>query len=158
MTLKVENALNAEQLETIRLASERPFDFVTRCGVQVIEVRRGYCKMVMPLKGNVNHVGTMYAGALFTIAELPGGTVYLASFDTSKYYPIVKDMSIRFRRPATTDVTVEIYLDDAEISRIEATTEEVGKCDFEWNVDIKDAAGEVVALTKNVYQLRKFGM
>lgn len=148
----------AEQLETIRTATENTFPFVTRCGVKVLELDRGYCKMLMPFEPNINHVNMMYAGALYTIAELPGGAIYSTSFDISRFYPIVKDMSIRFRRPATTDVTVEVRISDEEIERIQAEAEANGKCDFEWDVEIKDAKGEVVALTHNVYQLRKIGM
>ena len=86
---------------------------------------------------------------------MPAGTLYLSSFDTKRFYPIVKDVWIRFRRPATTDVTVEVTLSEEEISRIESTTEEMGQCDFEWDVEMKDANGEVVAISHNVYQLRK---
>ncbi len=32
-----------------------------------------------------------------------------------------------------------------------------GKCELEWDTEIKDEKGEVVALTHNVYQLRKIG-
>ncbi|MCG8392779.1 MAG: DUF4442 domain-containing protein [Pseudomonadales bacterium] len=150
-------ALSDEQKQLIKAASDKTFPFVERCGVQTLDVDRGYCKMLMPFAPNVNHVGIMYAGALYTLAELPGGTIYLTSFDTGKFYPIVKDMHIRFRRPATTDVTVEVTLSDEEIARIESTTEEVGKCDFEWDVELKDTKGEVVAIAHNVYQLRKIG-
>ncbi len=148
-------ALSEKQQNAIKLASDKSFPFVERCGVQTLEVERGYCRMLMPLKPNVNHVGIMYAGALYTIAELPAGTLYLSSFDTKRFYPIVKDVWIRFRRPATTDVTVEVTLSEEEISRIESTTEEMGQCDFEWDVEMKDANGEVVAISHNVYQLRK---
>ena len=151
-------ALTEEQKTLIKAASDKTFPFVERCEVQTLEVDRGYCKMLMPFKPNINHVGIMYAGALYTIAELPGGTIYLTSFDTKKFYPIVKDMSIRFRRPAKTDVTVEVRVSEEEIERIQAEAEANGKCDFEWDVEIKDASGEVVALTHNVYQLRKIGM
>lgn len=151
-------SLTAEQLETIRTASENTFPFVSRCGVKVLELERGYCKMLMPFEPNINHVGMMYAGALYTIAELPGGVIYSTSFDISRFYPIVKDMSIRFRRPAKTDVTVEVRVSEEEIERIQAEADANGKCDFEWDVEIKDASGEVVALTHNVYQLRKIGM
>ena len=150
-------ALTEEQKTLIKAASDKTFPFVERCEVQTLEVDRGYCKMLMPFKPNINHVGIMYAGALYTIAELPGGTIYLTSFDTKKFYPIVKDMAIRFRRPATTDVTVEVTVSEEEIARIESTTEETGKCDFEWDVELKDANGEVVALSHNVYQMRKIG-
>lgn len=151
-------SFTAEQLETMRKASENTFPFVSRCGVKVLELERGYCKMLMPYDLNINHVGTMYAGALFTLAELPGGVVYTTSFDVRKFYPIVKDMSIRFRRPAKTDITVEVRISEEEIARIEAETEANGKCDYVWDVELKDASGEVVALAHNVYQLRKIGM
>ena len=101
-------ALSEEQKTLIKAASDKTFPFVERCGVRTLDVERGYCKMMMPLEPNLNHVGIMYAGALYTIAELPGGVIYLTSFDTRRFYPIVKDMAIRFRRPATTDVTVEV--------------------------------------------------
>ncbi|MDX1803541.1 MAG: YiiD C-terminal domain-containing protein [Alcanivorax sp.] len=149
--------LSEEQKTTIKAASDKTFAFVERCGVETLDVERGYCKMRMPLAPNLNHVGMMYAGALYTIAELPGGVIYLTSFDTRRFYPIVKDMHIRFRRPAMSDVTVEVRVSEEEIQRIEATTEAEGKCDFEWDVEVKDAQGEVVAITHNVYQLRKIG-
>ena len=39
--------------------------------------------MLMPFKPNRNHLGTMYAGALFTLAEIPGGAVLISAFDMS---------------------------------------------------------------------------
>ncbi|ASK35266.1 PaaI family thioesterase [Alloalcanivorax mobilis] len=149
--------LSEQQQAAIKAAADNSFPFVARCGVQTLEVARGYCKMKMPLAANLNHVGIMYAGALYTLAELPGGVIYLSSFDTARFYPIVKDMRIRFRRPATTDATVEVRISEADIERIEATALAHGKCDFEWDCQIKDDQGEVVALTHNVYQLRKIG-
>ena len=116
-------SLNAEQLGRIRVAAENTFPFVTRCGVKVLELARGYCKMLMPFEPNINHVGMMYAGALYTIAELPGGVIYLTSFDTSKYYPIVKDMQIRFRRPAMGDVTVSVRVSEEEIAKYKQAKE-----------------------------------
>ena len=149
--------MSREQLDTIKTAASRPFPFAERCGSQVVEIDRGYCKMVMPFEPNINHVGIMYAGALFTLAELPGGVIYLTSFDTSRYYPIVKDMQIRFRRPAKTDISVEVHLSEEEAARIQKECEENGKADFEWECELKDTSGEVVAISRNLYQLRKIG-
>jgi len=150
-------SLTPEQLDRIRASAENTFPFVSRCGVKVLELGRGHCTMLMPFEPNINHVGMMYAGALYTIAELPGGVIYLTSFDTSRFYPIVKDMQIRFRRPAMTDVTVSVSVSEEEIARIEATADAEGKCDFEWDVEVRDSNNEVVAITHNVYQLRKIG-
>ena len=150
-------ALSETEKERIKAASDRTFPFVERCGARTLDVDRGYCRMMMPLAPNLNHVGIMYAGALYTLAELPGGVIYLSSFDARRFYPIVKDMRIRFRRPATTDISVEVHLSEAEIQRIQAETETNGKCDFEWDTELKDSHGEVVALSHNIYQLRLIG-
>lgn len=150
--------LSREQLDTLKTAAAAPFPFVTRVGAVVEELEVGYCKMRMPFEPNVNHVGTMYAGALFTLAELPGGTIYLSSFDTRRFYPIVKDMQIRFRRPATTDITVEVRISDEDVQRIQSEAEANGKADYEWECELKDATGEVVAISRNTYQLRKIGI
>jgi acyl-coenzyme A thioesterase PaaI-like protein len=132
--------------------------FLERTGIVVDHAERGFVRLRMPFEPNVNHVGMMYAGALFTLAEVPGGTMFLTTFDTSRFYPIVKDLQIRFRRPATSDITVDVRLTDDEIARIAAAAEEAGKADYEWDCDLVDAAGEVVARSHNTYQMRAFDL
>ncbi len=123
-------------------------------GLETIEARPGYVKLQAPLKGNENHIGIMYAGALFTLAEVPGGTLFSTSFDVTKYYPIVKEMSIRFRRPAATDITLEMTMSEDQVDRIQAEAEANGKADYVQDGELKDESGEVVALSKGVYQIR----
>ena len=132
--------------------------FLERTGIVVDHAERGLVRLRMPFEPNVNHVGMMYAGALFTLAEVPGGTIFLTSFDAKKYYPIVKDLQIRFRRPATTDITVEVRISDDEIARITAEADANGKADYGWECELKDAGGEVVALSRNTYQMRAFDL
>ena len=149
--------MTEEQLAAIREASDNSFPFIQRTGAKVLDLDVGYCKMMMPFEPNKNHVGIMYAGALYTIAELPAGPIYMTTFDARRYYPIVRDMSIHFSRPAMTDVTVEVRLDPEEAQRIQEVAEAEGKCNFEWDTEILDANGQVVATTHNVYQLRTIG-
>ncbi len=149
--------MDAEQLEALRVGMSAPFPFVERTGFEVVEVRPGHCRARMPLAPNVNHIGTMYAGALYTLAELPGGVLALATFDPARYYPVVKDMRIRFTALATTDIDVEVTLDEAEITRIRTEAAEHGKADYRWECELTDAHGTVVAVTENLYQLRAHG-
>lgn len=128
--------------------------FLGHSGIVVEHAERGFVRLRMPFEGNGNHVGMMYAGALFTLAEVPGGTIFSTTFDVKRYYPIVKNMQIRFRRPAMTDITVEVRLSDAEADRIMAEADANGKADYSWECELKDATGEVVAITRNDYQLR----
>ncbi|MCP3953587.1 MAG: DUF4442 domain-containing protein [Desulfobacterales bacterium] len=140
--------------EDIKNFVEKPFAFVERSGIQAIELKPRYIKLGMPLKGNENHIGIMYAGALFTLAEVPGGALYLTTFDVSRYYPIVKEMNIRFRRPAATDITVELSIPEDRVQAIQAEAAENGKAEYTLETELKDAEGTVVALGKGIYQLR----
>jgi len=143
--------------EQLRTMAAKGIPFVANTGLEVEVLEKGYVKMRMPFAPNKNHVGTMYAGALFTLAELPGGSIFMSSFDTSRFYPVVRDMSIRFRRPVTTDVWVEVRVSDEFVQKVQAEAEANGKADYAWECEIKDANGTVVAITKNIYQLRKIG-
>jgi acyl-coenzyme A thioesterase PaaI-like protein len=127
---------------------------IRRTGIRAVALRDRYAKLLMPLEGNVNHVGIMYAGSLFTLGEVAGGAIHLVSFDVTRLVPIVKEVNIRFRRPAMTDVTMEVELAAEEASRIETTALEEGKADFGLNLELEDASGEVVATVAGTWQSR----
>ncbi len=144
--------------EKITRGNWKTIPFLERTGIVVDHAERGFVRLRMPFEPNVNHVGMMYAGALFTLAEVPGGTIFLTTFDTRTYYPIVKDLQIRFRRPAMTDITVEVRIDDDEVARITAEAEANGKADYAWECELTDTSGEVVAISRNTYQMRAFDL
>ena len=136
---------------------ETGIEFVRRMGLKVVELKRCYVELKAPLEGNLSHVGTMYAGALFTLAEIPGGALFLSTFDVSKYYPIVKEMTIRYKKPVLTDATVKVRLDEEEAERITKEADEQGKSEFVLKAEIFDDNGQLVAETDGIYQLRKAG-
>jgi len=123
-------------------------------GIRVVDLRPGHVIGAAPLAGNVNHLGTMYAGTLFGLAEMLGGALFVASFDVERFYPTVKDVQIRYRRPATTDVRAEASLDADTIARLRREAEHHGKAEFVLDATITDGAGEVVASTRGTYQVR----
>ncbi|MFI6867798.1 YiiD C-terminal domain-containing protein [Nocardia sp. NPDC050406] len=128
-----------------------------RMGVRALEVRPGFAATTVPAEGNGNHFGVIYAGVLFTVAEILGGAIAIASFDNSAYYPLVKDLQIFFRKPAKTDVRAEATLSDEEIARITAEAAANGKSDFTLKAVVTDTNGVVVAETEGLYQLRAHG-
>lgn len=141
--------------EMARVFTEEKIDFVKRCGLKAELLEPGRVRLRMPLQGNQNHIGSMYAGALFTLAEIPGGALFLTSFDVQRFYPIVKELNLSFRRPAGSDILVEACLDAAEIARIENEAERLGKAEYPLQLQLLDTSGEVVALSNALYQLRK---
>ena len=127
---------------------------IKRTGIRVVALRDRYAKLLMPIEGNVNHVGMMYAGSLFTLGEIAGGAIHVVSFDVTRLIPIVKEVKIRFRRPAMTDVTMEVELSEEEASRIQTEALEKGKANYELNLELEDASGEVVSIVGGTWQLR----
>ncbi len=127
--------------------------FVRRNHFQVLALHHGYLKAKIPLQGNRNHMGTVYAGALFMLAEVPGGVMALFEWGTG-YVPVLKEMTLRYLKPATTDITVEFRLPDAKIQHIQATVEAQGKCEFTLEADLIDSKGVVVAKSEAHYQIR----
>ncbi|MDT5099019.1 MAG: hypothetical protein QOC76_2756 [Mycobacterium sp.] len=79
------------------------------------------------MAGNGNHFGVVYAGVQFTVAEILGGVIALATFDPAKYYPLVKNVDIKFTGMARTDLRAETSLDKDEIARVGAEVAEKGK-------------------------------
>lgn len=129
---------------------------IERTGLQVLELRDNYARALMPLsEANTNHVGIMYAGSLFTLGEFSGGIIHVASMDFSKFVPIVKEVKIRFRRPAMTDITMEVGMTPERARELEAEAEEKGKADYELKLELKDQNEETVAEVSGVWQIRK---
>jgi acyl-coenzyme A thioesterase PaaI-like protein len=138
-------------------AMEQTIPPAHRMGIRVIEAGRGHAVASVPMAGNGNHFGVVYAGVQFTAAEILGGVIALATFDAAKYYPLVKNVDITFTGMARTDLRAETSLEEAEIARIEVEAAEKGKADFVLDAVVKDEAGQTVSITHGLYQLRAHG-
>ncbi|WP_416952310.1 PaaI family thioesterase [Nocardioides sp. T5] len=132
-------------------------------GIRVVEVRPGFAAAELPPEPNVNHFGVTYAGSLFSVAEMLGGLLSLATFDLDDsgelagFVPLVKESTIRFRRPALGVVRASASLPDDEVARVRADALATGKGEFVLEATLTDAAGEVVASTTGTYQVRRLG-
>ncbi|MBN2515904.1 MAG: YiiD C-terminal domain-containing protein [Deltaproteobacteria bacterium] len=102
---------------------EGSVEIVKKMGLKAVDLRPRNAKLMLPIKQNRNHIGTIYAGSIFTPGEMAGGVIFLVSFDYEKFYPIVKEITIRYTRPATTDMTVEVEMTDEKVTRFLKTLE-----------------------------------
>jgi thioesterase domain-containing protein len=143
-------------IETMNAALESTIPIAGQMGVRVVEVRRGFAATTVPVEGNGNHFGVIYAGVQFTVAEVLGGIIALSTFDTTKYFPLVKNVDIKFVSMARSELRAEAALDDETIARIEAEAAERGKADFTMEAVVTDTDGKTVATTRGLYQLRAF--
>ena len=122
-------------------------------GLDVIELTPNSAAARIPAEPNANHFGAMYAGCLFTVAEVLGGL--MAGFmDVPGGLPLVKRLEIDFTRPAMTAVTARTTLSEDECARIQAEAVANGKSNYELLCEVTDEAGTVVARTHGYYQMR----
>ena len=56
-------------------------------GMTLLAFERGYAKLKMPFDINKNHLGTMYAGSLFSVAQFAFEAVVTSAFHVSKFKP-----------------------------------------------------------------------
>ncbi len=128
--------------------------FATRAGIKARRLDKEGVEIFMPLEPNKSHVGTLYAGALFTLAEMTGGAIVVVYFMEHEIMPLVKSVNIRFLKPVHTDVTAGYVLDREEAARIVDQAHKNGKLDFQVKIEIKDENGVVVSDAEAVYQLK----
>src|SRR5690606_36856142 len=114
-------------VEIARQLTEQQIAFVQRSGLKAEVLEPGFVALCRPLAGNQNPIVRLYAGALFTPAEIPGGALFLSCFDARRFYPVVKDVNLRVRRPATGEIRVEARLESTEIVRLEQQASSQGK-------------------------------
>jgi thioesterase domain-containing protein len=125
-------------------------------GVRFRELRAGFVRADVPIDGNTNHFGVMYAGVIFTVAEVLGGALHVATFDVSTHYPLVRGMSIDFVAPGTSALSAVATLADDEIAAVRAAAQH-GKAQFELVAEVTDEDGRLVARTHGDYQIRPHG-
>ena len=128
---------------------------ISQMGAEILELREAGIKVKMPLAPNINHVGMMYAGSLFTLAEFPAGVVFMKRLDTTKVVPVVAEVSIRYRRPALTDIYADFQFEDEIFARLQAEALEKGKASFNHTQELTDESGEVVAISEARYVIIK---
>ena len=118
-------------------------DTLKNMGLKVLEESRNTLKIALPLEGNANHLGGVYAGAIFTLAEFPFGMMCINRFGTTDIIPVVGEVTIRFRAPASGALTVELIVPDDEWDEIERETRAHGKFKIVKEIEVKDAQGKV---------------
>ena len=130
-------------------------------GIRIIDAGPGRATVELPAGPNGNHFGVLYAGSLFTAAEVLGGIIPQASFDFQGelvgFVPLVKKAEISYVRPGMGDVRASATVAAEEIERVRQEALENGKAEFVIEAEIVDGNGTVVATTRAVNQLRKLG-
>jgi hypothetical protein len=103
---------------------------------------------------NCNYVGTQYGGSLYSMTD-PFYMVMLIENLGNAYIVWDKSATIRFRKPGRGKVRAEFRLGEDLIAEIRAAAEREGKIERQFEVQVKNENGEVVAEVTKVLHVRK---
>jgi thioesterase domain-containing protein len=92
-----------------------------------------------------NHLGTVHAGAQFSLAEAAGGQWLLGRFGeaAADYLAVVRRADVKYRRPAAGALTAKADVPPEEAERFRETLEKRGRASIEVRVEILGADGSV---------------
>ena len=127
---------------------------VARLAIRVTELSPGSVSLSMPMAGNSNHIGTMYAAALFAIAELPAGILPWTVLPALPLVPVARTAEVAFRRPATSDVSLTARLAPDRIRELADQASRGEPADFRLHLHVVDDAGRDVMTASTLTQLR----
>lgn len=127
-------------------------------GMEVVGVAPRRVRTRMPFShGIVNHIGTAYAGALFSFLEATGGALVLVSFDVSRWIPVIVEGTIRFLRPAPGAVEADCSLTEAERDAVHGMLEADPKASWTLTAAATAEDGRIVCEADLVYRFRAVG-
>ncbi len=134
--------------------------FVGRTGMDIIELSPGKVKSIMPAAGNQNHVQIMYAGALFTLAEISGAALIGSVLDLAQIRVVVSGMKIDYHKAFKKGEDAYVQMSapaDLKDKIMKGLADGGGKTAYDLEIPISSADGEVRATSVFTYHFKKTG-
>lgn len=116
-------------------------------GIKVMEISENWDYVKVKLKKgmlNSNYFGTAYGGSLFSMTD-PFYVLLLTNRLGRDYIVWDKGASIKYIAPGRTDVFCEFQLSEEQVEDIRAKAHELGKYEPEFEVDVVDLEGNLIA-------------
>lgn len=140
--------------EMIKDHLDKAIPFANHVGVKLLEIGDGSASAELDQRGEVeNHIGSMHAGAMFTLGEAASGAALAGAFGPAilQMRPVAATAGITYKKVAKGLLTAhaKASLPAAELMQ---AIEDTGKVAFDIHVDIQDAEGDtVVEMVVNWY-------
>lgn len=124
--------------------------------VEVLTASEGEYRCKVPLNEKTkNHFNSIHAAIQWAGAELLGGLVWIRNYPGDGFNLVLKEMNIRFLKPAMDDVEACAKFNEAQVNAMKSELKENGRHDFQLAAEITDKEGTVLAETTGCYAIRK---
>lgn len=113
--------------------------------LEVTEQTGEHIKVKMPFgKQLTNHVGTLHASALFTIAETAAGLHATDLIPGNRAIPLLRGATVKYTRRASGDLTATASVKDGSAAEVITAFDANDRADVDIEVDVTDAENETV--------------
>lgn len=104
-----------------------------------------------------NHLGTVHAGAQFALAEACSGAFLLQRYPdlADMVIPVVRKADVKFKKPATGNLTASASIDSAEEENFIARLNKKGRSSIPVSVKVEDHDGTVTAIATYEWFIQK---
>lgn len=110
---------------------------------EVRDYENHYVRMRLPFNHiHTNHVNSVYAGSLFVLAEVAGGSMFEVTLGTDKYMPVIYSASIRYKAPVMTEAIIDAMVTDEDVQALKASVAERGRGKVPFQLVITDTDGK----------------
>ena len=109
---------------------------------QMLGLQRGDASSQLTLPEGtqyLNHLGTVHAGALLTLAEAASGEFLLSRFGKVEgIVPVVRRLEAKFRKPAHGTITSKIATPQEQLNDVQRDLDAKGRASISIAVDLHD--------------------
>ena len=109
-------------------------------------------------RGVRNHVGSIHAGALFTLGETCAGLVIVRNFPFGQYRPLMSDVRVNYSKQARGDVVGKCVIPASEIERLKSEMNGDEPRFIEVVTDIFNAEKEIICKVTTTWQVKKWSL
>ena len=110
-------------------------EFIKHLGVK----QEGNSLTLEPKKELLNHIGSIHAGALFTLAESQSGLTLINQFAKTNVKALLRSSSIKYRAEAKGKIKASGYIEPKNIEKFTAQLEKKGRVLIDVAVKILDS-------------------
>lgn len=142
-------------LNTLKPSVEQINPRVVECGLRVLELKRGYVKCLLP--EDRQPAGGFSKAILRELMEAPATALFHGSFNTVRFEAEPLEIDLKLGQPPECDVTVELTMKEAIISRLTAEAEIRGRTEMVLEAVLRDEDARTVARYRGVFEMRQAG-
>ena len=114
----------------------------------VIQVRR--------IRRVRNHVGSIHAGALFTLGETCAGLVIIRNFPFKYFRPLMRDVRVNYSKQARGDVVGGAIIPPVDIARMHETIKQGEIPTIDVTTNIFNDQKEIIAVVTTTWQVKSW--